>query len=275
MTRTFDLSSRIDHPAPLDVIADLHRRAGELGLRWVLIGAAARDLVVHLPSGHPVVRATNDVDIAIAVEGRQQFLKFTGGFASARGAEHKVLVRGVEVDIVPFGGIESGDTVTFADGHELDVVGLREAAAAPDTVILPHGLRIPVASIEAQSALKTLAWRDRHFDTSKDATDLLELLKAGSQGPYGDELWSDEEALAINEFDASLAGAWRIGRGAGRLFDLKRGNHVLDVLNDPRQHQLLRRDMRSILAAGLLTAYQAGFRAGSSATPTPSETDNH
>ena len=85
MTRTFDLSSRTDHPAPLDVIADLHRRAGELGLRWVLIGAAARDLVAHLPSGHPVVRATNDVDIAIAVEGRQQFLKFTEGFSSARG----------------------------------------------------------------------------------------------------------------------------------------------------------------------------------------------
>lgn len=58
---------------------------------------------------------------------------------------------------------------------------------------------------------------------------------AGSQGPYGDELWPDEEALAINEFDASLAGAWRIGRGAGRLFDHKRGNHVMDVLNDPRQ----------------------------------------
>lgn len=152
--------------------------------------------------------------------------------------------------------------MTFADGHELDVVGLREASTAPDTVILPDDLHIPVASIEAQSALKTLAWRDRHHDTTKDAADLLVLLQAGSEGSYGDEMWADEQALSVNGFDAITAGAWRIGRGAGRLFDQGRGDHVLAVLDDPRMHELLARHMASILAAELLDAYQSGFRSG-------------
>ena len=49
MTRLFDHSSRTDQPVPLDVLADLHHRATDLGLPWVVIGAAARDLVVHMP----------------------------------------------------------------------------------------------------------------------------------------------------------------------------------------------------------------------------------
>jgi predicted nucleotidyltransferase len=141
-------------------------------------------------------------------------------------------------------------------------VGLREASTAPDTVILPDGLHIPVASIEAQSALKTLPWRDRHHDTTKDAADLLQLLQAGSEGPYGDEMWADEQALKINDFDAITAGAWRIGRGAGRLFDQGRGDHVLAVLDVPNKHELLARHMNSIFATELLHAYRAGFRAG-------------
>lgn len=105
MTRTFDHSSRTDHPVPLDVLADLHHRAIDLGLQWVVIGAAARDLVVHMPLERPAARATKDVDIAIAVEQRHQFLEFAEGYASATGGEHKIRVCGVAVDVVPFGGI--------------------------------------------------------------------------------------------------------------------------------------------------------------------------
>jgi len=82
------------------------------------------------------------------------------------------------------------------------------------------------------------------------------MLQAGSEGSYGDEMW------AVNDFDAITAGAWRIGRGAGRLFDQGRGDHVLAVLDVPNRHELLARHMNSILAAELLRAYRGGFRTG-------------
>lgn len=67
------------------------------------------------------IRATDDVDIAVAVRTDEQFLELSGMFARRGKAPHKFNVLGVEVDIVPFGGNEADRTVTFTDGNLLDV----------------------------------------------------------------------------------------------------------------------------------------------------------
>ena len=55
------------HDVPVDVVAVIADRAAELSLPMVLIGAAARDLCVHAPMTEYPDRATQDVDIALAV----------------------------------------------------------------------------------------------------------------------------------------------------------------------------------------------------------------
>ena len=63
----FDLRDR-DVGVPLEVLRELVDRAERLGIAIVVIGAAARDLVVHAPTRQHPNRVTLDVDVAIAVD---------------------------------------------------------------------------------------------------------------------------------------------------------------------------------------------------------------
>ena len=68
--------------------------------------------------------------------------------------------------------------VVLNEDHVLDVNGLSEAARTAVRVQLADDLRLEVASLPAQAALKVLAWRDRHMENPKDARDLHEILAA-------------------------------------------------------------------------------------------------
>lgn len=258
MNRYFDVSSATEGGPVALVLGELSRRAEECGVTWVVIGAAARDLVLHFPGAADLERATKDVDVAISVPVGDSFRRFTDGLKPLRG-EHKFDVLGVEVDIVPFGGVERDGQVTFVDGHVLDVVGLSEAAKAADQVRVAAGLTVPVAGIESQSVLKLLAWRDRSPGETKDAWDLRVILLAASMPPYDDEVWGDDEALAMADHDIRMAGAAWCGMGAGRLLVAERAAKVTDLLAGEDRSRLVG-DMRDPEAQTLLDAYESGFR---------------
>lgn len=262
MTRTFDLSSSIDGTFfPLEALRALLARGEETGVPLLVIGAVARDLVVHLPLGHTQIRATKDVDIAIAVPSNEDFAAFTHGLEQRDNGMHAFTVAGIAVDVVPFGGIEADGHITFGDKHRLNVIGLSEAAFSPDKVRLTKDLIVNVASIEAQCPLKVLAWRGRHPDDTKDALDLITLLHAGSEGRYADETWEDEDCLTLNDDDIVLAGAYRLGRNGSALFTEPRRESVLQILQNEQQRQLLVRHSRGLMAGEVLYAYVQGFSA--------------
>ncbi|WP_460771749.1 nucleotidyl transferase AbiEii/AbiGii toxin family protein [Mariniluteicoccus flavus] len=249
----------------MPVIEELAAQAQTLGTKWLLIGAAARDLTVHAPLGNRPTRQTHDIDIAVAVQGTPHFQEFTSGFERIPNLDHKVRVLGVEVDVVPFGGLEEAGTVTFTDESRLDVVGLAEALEAPDIAQLAAHLAVPVASAEAQTALKILAWRDRGREDPKDARDLRTLLEAASDGVYGDETWDDEHALRACDHDHPLAAAFRSGRLAGGLFtDPARAAAVTQVLCQEATRRRLDIDFGRPRASApdLLDAYTRGFNEG-------------
>lgn len=170
---------------------------------------------------------------------------------------------GVEVDIVPFGGVEVRRRVRFADDHLLDVTGLQEAHSTSVTVRMPGGRELQVASPAMQTALKVLAWRDRHHDNPKDGLDLRVILSAMSEEPFVNEVWEDDEALNATDDDIITAASYHIARRAAAAFSPQDGQAVLDVLEDPGNRAALERDMRSMLAAELLAGYTKGFTAGS------------
>lgn len=261
MSRHFTFTPH-QHDVPVEVVEVLAERAREYSLPMVLIGAAARDLCVHAPLDLFPERATQDVDIALAVPPGDVFAEFTSGFEAVRGAEHKFIVLGTEVDIVPFDGVEEEGQVTFSDGSVLDVIGLREALAAPDLVTLSSRLTVRVASIQAQTALKILAWRDRHHINTKDAVDLHSLLTAGSEGPYAEEMWEAEPALTACGYVPDLAGAHLLGQRSGEAFTAQRGRAVIEVLDDPASASLLALQMKKPTSADLLDAYRRGFISG-------------
>lgn len=167
-----DLRGHTDIPAPEEVLAELADACEKSGTEMFVIGAAARDLVIHARMQTEPVRATRDVDIAVAVRTDAQFQELSQLLTRTRSAPQKFIVLGIEVDIIPFGGNESDRTVRFADGSRLDVTGIREAHSTSVLVRLPKGTEVHVASPAALTALKILAWADRDDDNPKDGLDL-------------------------------------------------------------------------------------------------------
>lgn len=260
MNRHFDIPAD-RHDLPVSVLRRLWERAAELNLPVLLVGAAARDLVASAVIGKPPTRATHDVDIAVAVPAGDAFTAFTSTFTRTQSV-HKVKVEGVDVDIVPFGAIETRGEVHLDEGHALNVVGMAESMAQADRITLAPGLTIRCASLESLSGLKIIAWRDRRRISTKDAVDLRTLLDAASDPPYSDETWDDVAALEACDYMIDHAGAYRLGRDCARSFSPDRGAQILHVLHDATTRSDLIRDMHALMAADYIDAYSRGYSVG-------------
>ena len=258
--RSYDASTRTDLPVPFGLVADLVTHLRQRTDRLVLIGAVARDLLASAAGGLPVTRATLYVDIAIAVDTPSAYDDL-GEVRLRRTQPHHEL-HGAPVDVVPFGGLETDRRVLFANDHLLDVTGMAEACEHAVMVTLPGGSTAPVASLEAQTVLKLLAWRDRGTPSHrKDALDLVTIFEAAASGVYVDDLYTDP-ALEAQGFDLTLAGAHRLGRDAARTLGPDAHASVLRVVEDDEGRERLSRAMNTHLAGRCLLAYLRGFTEG-------------
>ena len=108
------------------------------------------------------------------------------------------------------------------------MLGCAEAAANADHITLPSGRLLPVAPLELIAVLKLIAFAGRQPAQTKDADDLLSVLRASSDGVYGDEIWDDELAMrpptsttslpvpTDSDVEASLASAPTAPSGSSR-----------------------------------------------------------
>lgn len=257
-----DLTKRTGVPVSEEVLVELATVCRKSGVEMLVIGAAARDLVIHARQQTEPVRATHDVDIAVAVRTDAQFQVLSQLLSRKRSAPHRFSVSGIEVDIIPFGGNESDRTVRFDDGSRLDVTGIREAHSTSVLVRLPKGTEVLVASPAALTALKILAWSERHDDNPKDGLDLAVILSALSESPFDDEVWNDEDALDATDADIIAAASYHYAHIAAEPFTPSDGQVVLDIIRDQSQRSTLIRDMRTPFADDLLEAYSRGFAMG-------------
>lgn len=207
---------------------------------WVLIGAFARDIVAHSLAGLPRASETEDVDIAITVPDDAAYLTSVRRLQKQGGSRIRHRVSGFAVDVLPFGDI-APDNIFSDIGSDLDVTGLREAHASAMTVRFTAGPTIRVATLCAQTVLKLVAWGARGGSTQKDARDLALLVAASSAGPFGDALWTDDEAMAAEDYDPELGGPRRLGIDARAHFNPATVTHVTEVL---------RRDLQGLAHAG-------------------------
>jgi predicted nucleotidyltransferase len=272
-------STAPDLVAAAAVLARLDVRAATAGIDYLVVGAAARNIQSLALLGRLPPRDTNDVDIAVAVDGWEQYRTLVSGLTPTRGA-HRFLLDGAPVDIVPYGGVQDADgTVLLPDDHRVTVVGLAEVRAGADLARLParvadgpadstdadQALVVPVPTVAGLVALKLLAWGDRYVLTRRDALDLAEILSwpTDPAGNLHDELY--EEHIALLEhygFDPSNAGAHLLGAQVARLLGPVAAA-VADLLADEaRSYRLaadmggvaaIRRDQLAALLAGLLS----------------------
>jgi predicted nucleotidyltransferase len=220
-------------PTVVRVLRLLDPAARRAGCAYFVAGATARDLILVNVYGLRPGRATQDLDLGVAVENWTQFeglkesLVETREFTVSRAKQrliHTDQTTGfsMPVDLIPFRGVASADgTAAWPPRGEivLNVSGFEEALASSAWIEIEDGLTVHVASVPGLTLLKLAAWRDRGLETNKDAADLYRLLTTYADAGNEDRLFDRELGLleAVG-FDMELAGAALLGpRCCGNL----------------------------------------------------------
>lgn len=238
--------------APLGrVLAALQAVAIPAGVEFVMMGAAARDIMLGYAHGIEAPRKTEDVDFAVLVDDWSQFaclraaLIAGGEFSTRRGAPaHKLRFHkgDLPLDIVPFGAIERSDRTIAWPPENAEVFscfGLREAFNASAWVYLPECAPVRVPSIPALAILKIVAWDDRKLlQPGKDAPDLLLYLRSYMDCDNFDRAAVEHPDLFdADDYDYHEAGARLLARDIGKLVDRPAVQRLLDILRPEADEQ--------------------------------------
>lgn len=264
-----DLSSSTDPRIAVasHVLSEVVAVATRHGVRLMVVGATARDILSEAIVGAPAARATADVDVAVAVPSWQAFEALAADLTRVGRSRHRFLVAGAQVDVVPFGDVETGDRlVDWGDGTRMSARGLSEALAHAEPARLPGGVEVLVPTVAGLAVLKLVAWSDRRLETKRDAVDLQTILGWYATGTLLDELYETELGLlSAYDFDPAPASAHRLGRHMAELL----GSTTADVvaLVDDESLGRLAADMPNSVAdqAAALRALREGLRHSGSA----------
>jgi predicted nucleotidyltransferase len=243
------LSVKPDRPVDPLTLAVLRAIAGitrELGLPYFVAGAMARDIVLTNVFGIDTGRATQDVDLAVAVENWDQFkivkekLIASGQFNAAEKAIHRLYYRanggntGYPLDILPFRGVEQPPRIIAWPPDMkviMNVIGYEDALAAAVAVTVEPDLTVSFASLPGLALLKLFAWDDRHAETPKDAQDLVMLLRGYHMAGNQDRLYGAELAvLEAVDYDVDMASPRLLGIDVRRIASTAALEHAIALL---------------------------------------------
>jgi predicted nucleotidyltransferase len=206
----------------------------------LLVGAMARDILLQHGLGVRPARATEDVDLAFAVQNWDEFrsiretLLATDRFTPARLDYHRLIYQaGLPVDLVPFDGIEEpgGIIVWPEDESVMSVLGYREAFTTAMELTLPGATNLRCVSLPMLGLLKLIAWEDRRLRAPrKDAADFFLILESYLEGRNSERLYTDAaDFLETDDFDYESAGAWLAGHDAAASL-VRTGSSALQIV---------------------------------------------
>jgi len=284
-----NLSARPDRPVDpllIDILRRVDVVAREQGIDYFVGGALARDLILLHVFGKDTGRATRDVDLGICIDdwGKLDSLKASliqsGKFTEQPKLAHRLIYRpredafGIPLDLLPFGGVESADaTIAWPPGMDIvmNVAGFSEAHTSALMVEVVEGVVVPVTSLPSLAVLKLIAWRDRHLETMKDATDFLLIARHYHDTGNADRLYETESALLqATDFDPEMAGAMLLGKDAAAICLASTAESIETILTSPQLRQcLIDQILRATLSSGdaagssrverYLDAFHSGF----------------
>ena len=217
---------------------------------YMLVGAMARDILLYNVFGQRVLRATQDVDIAILIDSWERFntvkseILHSPDFLPTTTQPYRVLHKTsgspypTPVDILPFGGI-----ATEAEAFRwpppdtnlvMNVAAFADAYESSITVTIGPGFDLKIASIPGLVLLKLLAWADR--TESKDAQDVLRLIETYGDAGNEELLYTDKIDLLESEgFDVPVAGARLLAQDALALAAPSTVEIVRTLLKDSKR----------------------------------------
>jgi len=275
-----DLANEENLHWPALLVSDVREAAP--GVDFLLVGAVARDVLLSYAHGIPLARATEDMDLALAITDWDAFEALRRSLLDSSIFQITSLYyrlrhrSGILVDLIPFGGVERPDgSIAWPPeyAHVLDVLGFAEARESAVEVRLPGHHIMHVVALPMLAVLKILAWADRHWRAPlKDAADLFAILTWYLDAGQDERLYSEAAHLLEDpSFDYRVAGAWLAGHDARVLVDrhsqrpgliIEKLTTVLRQETDIEGPLRLAAEARGIdpeYARRLLTAFLAGF----------------
>lgn len=254
---SIDLTHLRELASLADVLRQLHVAAEDVADRSLIIGATARDLILHHAHQLPITRGTVDLDIAVSVRSWDAFRRLErrlrdGGARRDDGTVHRFYVDDYKVDIVPFGGVEQQGMIVWPETEaEMSVAGFEEASSHAIEVILPGEVVTFVAAPSALLILKLLAWDERHLAMPRhDGPDIRTLIESYAAEWNEDRLYNEaDELLQKFGYDNDLAAAALIGQDAASIAHRKTLERIREIVGGETSNDALAlaRDMgRSI-----------------------------
>ena len=241
MSTLLNLSGKID-PKTVAIFETVSRAITDMNIPYVVVGATARDLVLHYGHGARIQRATHDVDFAIEVPDWASFEALKGRLCeqdfSTTNAQHRLVSpTDTVVDIVPFGHVEDEQaSIAWPPKGEvtMSVLGFQEACDAAEWVRVQDDpeLDIPVATPVGMVLLKLIAWTDRAQDLrKKDAMDIAYLLST-----Y-EAIQEVKEALYdVGNTQTMDAYDWDVTQAAAHLL----GQHAKDIARENTRQEVVK-----------------------------------
>ncbi|WP_454836957.1 hypothetical protein [Rhodococcus qingshengii] len=170
----------------------------------MIIGAHCRD-VFHEALGYTFdLKATQDVDIALAIADWTSYRDVIDGLPRLGETGVRYRVAEIATDLVPFGPIEdpTGTVLPAPRKETMSVWAFQEVFESAMKLDLPTAGTIRIPQIHGYAALKLFAWLDRSATGRyKDATDIAAIL-----------YWYIDSAAILD-----------------RLYGTSRGNEILDI----------------------------------------------
>jgi len=166
-------------PAIAAMLSDMDVVFKEHDVDFYLVGAVARDIWLSADEEMAALRKTKDVDLAVMLSSAEQFSKLkealirTGDFEAHPTEAIKIFHKNaIEVDLLPFGEIESATRMTHLKDPTfvLHMPGFREAYPFAGELQISNETTVKVCSIEGVVLLKLISYQDRPQRT-KDVSD--------------------------------------------------------------------------------------------------------
>ncbi len=207
------------------VLRRFHRAAENLADRSLIVGATARDLILHHAHRLPITRATVDLDIAVAVRSWEIFGELEQRLIDAGARRHPKVVHQFfiddwKIDIVPFGNVERNGIIVWpGTENEMTVAGFDEASRNAIEVVLPGDVVTFVASPPALLMLKLIAWEERHVrEPRHDAVDIRMLLDSYAETWNQSRLYNEAgDLLETFGYDNARAAAALLARDTASI----------------------------------------------------------
>ena len=178
----------------------------------------------------------------------KQDLISTGFFVAVPDNPHQLIYRvaaaaSMQLDIIPFGDIEEpAARIAWPPDMNpvMNVAGFSEAAQAAVLIRIERDLVVPFASLPSMAILKLLAWKDRHYESRRDATDFLILLQTYARAGNEDRLYERERALMErHDFDIDIAAAALLAKDTRAILSTETSGQIDALFADEAEYQLL------------------------------------